>query len=143
MHQTPDDTVRFVVELIAALGTEPTSAQTFVMPPFTSLPAARDIATKSDLWIGAQNVHWEAEGPYTGEISPGMLAAVGVDLVLVGHAERRRIFGETDAMVNRKVRAALDHGLGDRRRWDARDAGRRAIGRGAAAGVAALQVPAR
>ena len=111
MHQTPDDTVRFVVELIAALGTEPTSAQTFVMPPFTSLPAARNIATESDLWIGAQNVHWEAEGPYTGEISPGMLAAVGVDLVLVGHAERRRIFGETDKMVNRKVRAALDHGL--------------------------------
>lgn len=111
MHQTPDDTAAFIAELIVALDTKPTTAQTFVIPPFTSLPAATARAVGTNLWIGAQNVHWEAEGPYTGEISPVMLAAVGVDLVLIGHAERRRHFGETDASVNLKVRAALDHEL--------------------------------
>jgi triosephosphate isomerase len=111
MHQTPAETERFVGELMASLSGTRTSAQTFVIPPFTSLPIAVAGAAGSGVWIGAQNVHWAPDGPYTGEISPVMLRAVGVDLVLVGHAERRLHFGETDVTVNRKVRAVLDHGL--------------------------------
>jgi L-erythrulose 1-phosphate isomerase len=111
MHQTPAETARFVGDLVAAAAAEPTTARTFVLPPFTPLSVATSRAAGSRLWIGAQNLHWAAEGPYTGEISPVMLQAVGVDLVLVGHAERRRDFGETDETVNRKVRAAFDYGL--------------------------------
>jgi triosephosphate isomerase len=111
MHQVPTETAQFVGDLIAELAAESTSTQTFVIPPFTSLPAAVGSGSGSGTWIGAQNVHWAPEGPYTGEVSPVMLRAVGVDLVLVGHAERRLHFGETDETVNRKVRAALDHGL--------------------------------
>lgn len=111
MHQTPDETARFVGDLIADLDARPTTAQTFVIPPFTSLPTATARAGRSGMWIGAQNMHWASEGPYTGEISPVMLAAVGVDLVLIGHAERRLHFGETDETVNRKVLSALNYGL--------------------------------
>jgi triosephosphate isomerase len=111
MHQTPAETAQFVGDLVVALGGKTPGTRTFVMPPFTSLANATARAANKGLWIGAQNMHWEAEGPYTGEISPSMLAAAGVDLVLIGHAERRRHFGETDQTVNRKVRAALDNGL--------------------------------
>jgi triosephosphate isomerase len=111
MHQTPAETAQFVGDLVAVLGGKSATTRAFVLPPFTSLANATARAANKGLWIGAQNMHWEPEGPYTGEISPTMLAAAGVDLVLVGHAERRRHFGETDETVNRKVRAALDTGL--------------------------------
>ncbi len=111
MHQTPAETARFVGDLVAALGAKPATTRAFVLPPFTSLANATARAANKGLWIGAQNMHWESEGPYTGEISPAMLSAAGVDLVLIGHAERRRHFGETDETVNRKVRAALETGL--------------------------------
>ncbi|HEU5433628.1 MAG TPA: triose-phosphate isomerase, partial [Thermomicrobiales bacterium] len=65
----------------------------------------------SGIWIGAQNMHWAAAGAYTGEISAAMLQALGVDLVLLGHAERRLLFHETDRDVNRKVLAAVERGL--------------------------------
>jgi triosephosphate isomerase len=112
MHQTPADSARFVRELV----TEPLDrggARLFLIPPFTSLPAVVDEArrAKAEFWIGAQNMHWAAEGAYTGEISAPMLVALGVDLVLVGHAERRSAFHETDAEVQLKVRAALAAGL--------------------------------
>jgi triosephosphate isomerase len=113
MHQTPEETADFVAALGAAVGdllTRP-DLDLFVIPPFTSLPAAVEAARDSSLWIGAQNVHEAAEGAYTGEVSVRMLQAVGVDLVLIGHAERRGHFGETNAQVNEKVRAALGVGL--------------------------------
>ena len=113
MHQTPEETASFVAGLRAAVGdvlTRP-DVRLFVIPPFTSLPAAVEAARGTGFWIGAQNVHWAAEGAYTGEVSVRMLQAVGVDFVLIGHAERRGLFGETDAQVNDKVRAALGAGL--------------------------------
>jgi triosephosphate isomerase len=85
----------------------------FVIPPFTSLAAVSEVAgpRPHQIWIGAQNVHWAPEGAYTGEISVGMLLALDVDLVLLGHAERRRYFHENDVDLNRKVLAVLGAGL--------------------------------
>ncbi|HET7093753.1 MAG TPA: triose-phosphate isomerase [Thermomicrobiales bacterium] len=112
MNQTPAESAAFfgaLAEKVAA----PDGVQLFVIPPFTSLPAvtALDVAAKSGIWIGAQNMHWAADGAYTGEISAAMLQALGVDLVLLGHAERRRLFHETDQDVNRKVLTAVERGL--------------------------------
>ncbi|HYO48163.1 MAG TPA: triose-phosphate isomerase [Gemmatimonadota bacterium] len=83
-----------------------------LFPPFPLLPAAaRALASREDVELGAQNSHWQVEGAFTGEVSPPMIAAAGARWVLVGHSERRQLFGETDEMCGRKVRAALEHGL--------------------------------
>lgn len=82
----------------------------FVIPSFPVLPAASEILAGSPILLGAQNCGW-ADGPWTGEVSPSMLAELGVRLVEIGHAERRLHFGEADAMIARKVRAAVDAGL--------------------------------
>jgi triosephosphate isomerase len=82
----------------------------FVIPSFPVLPAAGDILAGSPALLGAQDCGW-ADGPWTGEVSPALLAELGVRLVEIGHAERRRHFGEDDAMVALKVRAADDAGL--------------------------------
>jgi len=111
MHQTPDDTVRYLRAILDGATETPVASTLFVCPPFTSLPAATALTRAVPLWIGAQNMHWAASGAYTGEISPTMLTAVGVDLVLLGHAERRHHFGESDQVIRRKVGAAAEHGL--------------------------------
>ncbi|MDQ3513823.1 MAG: triose-phosphate isomerase [Chloroflexota bacterium] len=121
MHQTPAETVAFLRGLGASLGPVAggrggegrEAARFFVIPPFTSLPAAVEVAAglPVPIRIGAQTMHWAEEGAYTGEISARMLAAVGVDFVLLGHAERRTLFHETDHDLARKVDAALAAGL--------------------------------
>lgn len=116
MHQTPVETEAFISALPATLSPvlrDRDDVQFFVIPPFTSLPAAvaAHRAGSLPLWIGAQNMHWAEDGAYTGEISARMLTGVGVDLVLLGHAERRGLFGENDADLSRKVPAALGAGL--------------------------------
>lgn len=80
-----------------------------VCPPFTSLRSVQTVieADHMPIQLGAQNVHWADNGAYTGEISPGMLSKVSVSYVIVGHSERRELFGETDADVNKKVKAVL------------------------------------
>ena len=82
-----------------------------VCPPFTSLPAAAAGLKGSTIKIGAQNMHWEEKGAYTGEISASMLLEYGVSFVIIGHSERRHLMGETDQQVNLKVKAALSAGL--------------------------------
>ncbi len=80
-------------------------------PPFTSLRAVREALSGSRIGLGAQNVHWEASGAFTGEISAPMLVEESCAYVIVGHSERRQYFGETDETVNRRARAALAAGL--------------------------------
>lgn len=110
MHQTPRETEIFVAALEQLLPAT-ISAQLFLIPPFTSLPAAAGALAESITWLGAQNMHWADQGAHTGEISPVMLRAVGVELIMLGHAERRGQFGETDVALRTKVRAAAKHGL--------------------------------
>jgi triosephosphate isomerase len=112
MNQTPIESAAFYQQLAASVQIPP-DTHMFVIPPFTSLSAIKEVAGQPphQIWVGAQNVHWEPDGAYTGEISVGMLLALDVDLVLLGHAERRRYFHETDVELNRKVLAALGAGL--------------------------------
>jgi len=84
--------------------------QIFVVPPYTAIAAVKR-ESRGKLWVGAQNMHWAESGAYTGEISAPMLKELEVDLVELGHAERREHFGETDATINRKLHMALRFGL--------------------------------
>ncbi|HSE93291.1 MAG TPA: triose-phosphate isomerase [Methylomirabilota bacterium] len=89
----------------------PRGVEVVLCPPFTALAAVAEILGGGPIRLGAQNCHWEASGAHTGEIAPPMLVDVGCRYVIVGHSERRREMGETDEQINRKVRAALAHGL--------------------------------
>jgi len=80
-------------------------------PTYTSLPAAAGAIRGTNIALAAQNIFWEAEGAYTGEIAPGMLCEAGCRYVIIGHSERRQYFGETDETVNRRLKAALGAGL--------------------------------
>jgi triosephosphate isomerase (TIM) len=82
-----------------------------VCPPYVSLAVAVQLLAGTEIAVAAQNVHWEAEGPFTGEISASMLREIGVYGAIVGHSERRQLFGETDEAVAKRTRAALDAGL--------------------------------
>jgi len=114
MNKTHVEAIRFVEELRNRL--EPSvyaTRQVVVCPPFTSLRSVQTVIDSDELEIelGAQNVHWEESGAYTGEVSPGMLTALRVRYVIVGHSERREYFFETDEMVNNKLKAAFAGGL--------------------------------
>ena len=89
----------------------PQGIQPFVIPPFTSLKDVCTVLEDSALMVGAQNMHWEDSGSWTGEVSPEMIRGCGASMVEIGHSERRQHFGETDWTVNLKVHAALRHGL--------------------------------
>ncbi len=80
-------------------------------PPYTALDVVYEIVRKAAIELGAQNAFWEAKGAFTGEISPYMIADIGCKWVIIGHSERRRVFGETDGVVLKKVRASLEAGL--------------------------------
>jgi triosephosphate isomerase len=82
-----------------------------ICPTFTNLQDVCDIVCDSNVSVGAQNLYWEDEGAFTGEISAPMLKSVGCTYVIIGHSERRQYFGETDETVNKKLKAALKHGL--------------------------------
>jgi triosephosphate isomerase len=98
-----------VGELLAALPFDRVAA--VVAPAFPCLRVVLDAVAGTPLGVGAQNMHWEAQGAFTGEVAPTMLAEMGVRFVIVGHSERRAQFGETDAIVARKIVAARHHGL--------------------------------
>lgn len=82
-----------------------------VCPPFTALPMVAEAARGSNVKVGAQNVHWEENGAFTGEIAPSMLCDLGVSYAIIGHSERRQLFGETDEGVNKRLQSALKAGL--------------------------------
>jgi len=111
MNKTVAETRRFIVEFRNKLLGIDTRAVVVICPPFTSLETAVDAARGSSIGIGAQNAFWESSGAYTGEVAPGMLEAMGVRYVILGHSERRHVFGETDEEVNRKLLHVLSHDL--------------------------------
>ncbi|MFZ1729346.1 MAG: triose-phosphate isomerase [Bacteroidota bacterium] len=85
--------------------------QTIVCPPFPLLPAVQEVLASSGIGLGAQNMHSEESGAFTGEVSPSMLTTIGCSHVILGHSERRQFFHESDAFINAKVHRALAHGL--------------------------------
>lgn len=88
-----------------------TGVEVLVCPPYTSLPLAAEFLKDSSLKLGAQDLHWEQEGAFTGEIAGPMLADLGVEYVIIGHSERRHIIGESNNRIRSKVKAALEAGL--------------------------------
>jgi len=110
MYKTPEQTRDFLAEFLPLVAAH-NRDEIVVCPPFVDLQAALESAGGSGVAIGAQNVHWEKEGAFTGEISAGMLQAIGCTHVIVGHSERRQYFGETDDSVNLRLKAALEAGL--------------------------------
>jgi len=110
MFKTVDETVAYLREF-CPLAAGVRAAEIVVAPPFTALRAAADAARGSNVRIAAQDCYWEREGAFTGEISVGMIKDAGASHVIIGHSERRRLFGDTDDSVNRKVRAVLGGGL--------------------------------
>ena len=110
MFKTVPETVGYLNEFkILTQYTE--GCEIVIAPPFPVLAAAAETVQGSRIRIAAQNLHWEKEGAFTGEISAPMLRAAGCSDVIIGHSERRQYFGETDETVNRRVRAALEGGL--------------------------------
>ena len=110
MYKTAAEAVALVRALqaeVAGLN----ACEIVICPPFTALAAVQPVVAGSHLQVGAQNVHWEKEGAFTGEIAPAMLKELGVRYAVVGHSERRQFFGETDAGVNKRAKAALAAGL--------------------------------
>lgn len=112
MHGTIREAVALVEEIRRLLQPPPDDVEVAVCPPFTALAAVRDALAGSGIKLGAQNVHEAPQGAYTGEISLPMLQELGCEYVILGHSERRQYFGETDAGVNRKAKAALEAGVG-------------------------------
>jgi triosephosphate isomerase len=110
MYKTPDQTRAFFQDFLPLL-TNHDRDEIVVCPPFIDLHAALDAAKASQVAVGAQNVHWEKEGAYTGEVSVGMLQALGCTHVIIGHSERRQYFGESDDTVNLRLKTALEAGL--------------------------------
>jgi triosephosphate isomerase len=110
MHKTVAETVKYVKEF-RALVKDIADVEIVLAPTFTALHAAAEAARNSNVVIAAQDIYWEREGAFTGEVSAPMIREAGAEYVIVGHSERRTLFGETDATVNRKAVAAFAAGL--------------------------------
>lgn len=111
MHKTQQEAIAFLQEFLGYLADTPSDREIVLCAPFTTLSALSKSLHGTRIKLGAQNVHWADQGAFTGEISAPMLVELGVRYVIVGHSERRQYFGETDATVNQRLKAAQRHGL--------------------------------
>jgi len=111
MHKTITEAVDFARNLKPALAGVRGRVEVAVCPAFTALAGVAEVLQDTEIAVGAQDVHWEESGAFTGEVSPAMLKDAGCRYVIAGHSERRQLFGETSGNVNRKVKAVLSHGL--------------------------------
>ncbi len=113
MNMTHMEAIKFVEDLSYELDGRKIDCEVCICPPFTALRSVKNVIDTDKLQysLGAQNMHWEETGAYTGEISPAMLAALKVDYVIIGHSERRQYFADTNETVNKKVEAAFKHGI--------------------------------
>lgn len=109
MHKSIAEGVDFVAKVKDAL--QGTEVEPVICAPFTMLKDLKQAAAGTNIRIGAQNMHYEESGAFTGEIAPSMLAELKVDYVIIGHSERRQYYNETDETVNRKAKQALAHGI--------------------------------
>lgn len=108
-----NNTIKEALELIEDIKAQNLSenVETVVCTPFTALKDVKEAIKGTRIKLGAQNMHWEESGAFTGEISPKMLKELGVDYCIIGHSERRQYFNETDETVNKKIKSALESGL--------------------------------
>lgn len=111
MNNDLRESEKLIVELKNLLQNEKPNCDVIVCPPFTSLSEAAKLLKGSQIKLGAQNMHFEDSGAFTGEVSASMLISVGCEYVILGHSERRNIFGENDEMINKKIKKALSVGL--------------------------------
>ena len=111
MYKNQAESLAFVQEFKSEIEEVNEEREIVLCTPFTSLTAMSKNLHGSKIMLGAQNIHWESEGAYTGEISGAMLTEIGVDYVIIGHSERRQYFGETDKTVNLRLKAAQKYGL--------------------------------
>lgn len=109
MHKTISESVNFATELKKRLAGAPN--RLLVAPPFTALSAVADVLRGSNIGVGAQNMASASEGAHTGEVSPLMLREAGASAVIIGHSERRSLYGETDELINAKIHLAIAHEL--------------------------------
>ena len=109
MNMLPNEAISMITELEPLV--KDTKNEVILCVPYTDLFYALLTAQNTNIKIGAQNMHWEEKGAYTGEVSGQMLKSIGVEYVIIGHSERRQYFAETDETVNKKIKSALAHGL--------------------------------
>ncbi len=109
MNKTPDEAKELVTALVPLV--KDAKCDVVICPPFVDLCAVKPIIAGTNIHLGVQNIHWAEKGAFTGEISADMLKAHGVEYAIVGHSERRQYFGETDATVNQRAKAAIAAGI--------------------------------
>lgn len=109
MNMTPSEGAKFAKELVENL--KDCSARVMIAPPFITIPAVKQVIDGSNILLGAQNIADHESGAYTGEISPAMLKDAGVQVVIIGHSERRALYCESNELINAKVKLALAHGF--------------------------------
>jgi L-erythrulose 1-phosphate isomerase len=111
MHKTLSEGIAYTEELMEIVEQLNQDIEVFIIPSHTSLWPIKNVIGSARVKLGAQNMHWETEGAYTGEISPQMLSEIGLDLIELGHSERRQYYNENDRDINKKVHAALNYNM--------------------------------
>jgi triosephosphate isomerase len=110
MFKTVNEAVVFA-KVLKPMVKDVQGVEIVLVPPFTAIYAVAEAVRHENIFVGAQDLYWEKEGPFTGEVSAGMIKEAGAEFTIIGHSERRQLFGDTDVVVNRKVLAAIGAGL--------------------------------